>query len=243
MTSRIRIVSDIHTEFHADMGKGWVKDQDPTGVDVLVIAGDLGTVQTIPGVLDALCEVYPQVVMVSGNHEYYGSNFDHVAALRKSLTAQHPNLHWLHNSTVTLGGQRFVGTTLWFRDDPLNALYQGSMNDFRRIGGFANRVYKENAFAVRFLQKNIQPGDVVVTHHLPSDQKVAEQFRRSTLNRFYVCYMETTIMAKKPALWCHGHSHTSMDYTIGQTRIRSNPFGYAGHDLNAEHDENLIVTL
>jgi len=82
-----------------------------------------------------------------------------------------------------------------------------------------------------------------VTHHLPSDRSVDRRYQNNDLNRFYVCHMEGTIEAKKPALWCHGHSHASNDYTLGNTRIISNPFGYLGHDLNPSFDEALIVAL
>lgn len=240
----IRIVSDIHTEFHADGGKGWVEDQDATGVDVLVVAGDLGTAKTIPPVLHGLCAVYPQVVYVNGNHELYGSSFDDVAKLRGFLSQQLPNLHWLHNSEVTLGGQRFVGTTMWYRDHPLVWMYKQNMNDYHTIrGGFAKRVIEENRKAVTYLQRNIKQGDVVVTHHLPSAQHIQPQYANSPLNLFYICEMEGTIAARKPALWCHGHSHDSKDYLLGQTRVKSNPLGYVGHDLNPQHDPELIVTL
>ena len=239
----IRIVSDIHTEFHPDRGLGWVEDQDPTGVDVLVIAGDLGSFETIPEVLAGLCKVYPHVVYVIGNHECWGHSFYEMAELRNRLNAFIPNLHWLHNDTVTIEGQRFLGTTMWFRDDPLNILYKDGMNDFRFIKGFNRQVYDENRKAVKFLQKGIEQGDVVVTHHLPSDLQTSVERKMDPLHRFYVCYMEGTILAKNPALWFHGHSHDTQDYMLGQTRIRSNPYGYMGKALNAEHEFDLLVKL
>lgn len=239
----IRLVSDIHTEFHADGGKSWVRSQDPTGVDVLVIAGDLGTLKTVPNVLYALCNVYPHVVYVSGNHELYGASFGDCAMRRRELNETLHNLHWLHNSATEINGQRFIGTTMWFRDDPMNVFYRGQMNDFRAIRGFARQVPEENREAVRYLQANIRKGDVVVTHHLPSMRSVEPRFTHSELNRFYVCHMEATIAACKPALWCHGHSHASSDYTVGVTRVVSNPFGYVGHDLNPAFNEALIVAV
>ena len=50
------------------------------------------------------------------------------------------------------------------------------------------------------------------------------------------------IEEKKPALWIHGHAHNSVDYTIGETRILSNPRGYSNR-LNRNFDDNLIITL
>lgn len=240
---KIRLVSDIHTEFHRDGGKGWVASQNPAGIDVLVIAGDLGTLKIVPNVLYALCKVYPQVVYVNGNHELYGASFGECATKRRELNESLHNLHWLHNSATEIAGQRFIGTTMWFRDDPMNVLYRHEMNDFRVIRGFTQQVYTENKEAVRYLQANIRSGDVVVTHHLPSDRSVEKRYVGSDLNRFYVCHMDATIMAQKPALWCHGHSHASSNYRIGTTRVVSNPFGYVGHDLNPDFDESLVLSV
>lgn len=240
---KIRLVSDIHTEFHRDGGKGWVASQNPAGIDVLVIAGDLGTLKTVPNVLYALCNIYPHVVYVNGNHELYGASFGECAAKRRELNESLHNLSWLHNSATEIGGQRFIGTTMWFRDDPMNVFYRHEMNDFRAIRGFARQVYEENREAVRYLQTNIRKGDVVVTHHLPSDRSVEARYVGSDLNRFYVCHMDATIAAQKPALWCHGHSHASSDYRIGETRVVSNPFGYVGHDLNPAFKESLVLSV
>ena len=239
----IRLVSDVHTEFHGDGGMAWVAKQDPTGVDVLVVAGDLGTLVTIPAVLTGLCRVYPHVVYVNGNHELYGSSFVACENARKELLASLPNLHWLQNSSVTIEGQRFIGATMWFRDNPMNFFYKNMLNDFRRIQSFERRVYDENRRAVRYLQDQIVPGDVVVTHHLPSELSVPDQYKGSPTSRFYVCHMEATIELRRPALWCHGHTHASNDYTLYGTRVLSNPYGYQGHELNPEYDGAQLVTL
>jgi len=239
----IRVVSDIHTEFHADGGKSWVASQNPAGVDVLVVAGDLGTLRTVPNILHGLCKLYPHVVYVNGNHELYGASFTELSIKRRELAEYIPNLHWLHNSATEIKGQRFIGTTLWFRDDPMNVFYRDRMNDFSEIRAFARTVPAENREAVRYLQSNINYGDVVVTHHLPSERSVERRFKNSDLNRFYVCPMDATIAAQKPALWCHGHSHASSNYMLGQTRVVSNPFGYVGHDLNPAFNEAQIVTV
>jgi len=38
---RLQIMSDLHFEMHADGGAGLICELDPTGVDVLVLAGDI----------------------------------------------------------------------------------------------------------------------------------------------------------------------------------------------------------
>ena len=38
---RVRVYSDIHVEFMADMGNSFIKSLNPEGVDVLCLAGDI----------------------------------------------------------------------------------------------------------------------------------------------------------------------------------------------------------
>ena len=38
---KLQIMSDLHLEMHADRGAEFIRELDPTGVDVLVLAGDI----------------------------------------------------------------------------------------------------------------------------------------------------------------------------------------------------------
>jgi hypothetical protein len=46
-------------------------------------------------------------------------------------------------------------------------------------------------------------------------------------------------------LWVHGHMHDSFDYVLGETRVVSNPRGYArnGVNENARFDPNMVVEI
>ena len=240
----IQVMSDVHVEFHADRGRAFVSALDPTGVDVLVVAGDLGTLGGgLVAALDGLCDRYPCVVYVTGNHEYYGSERRDVHDVLAGFSASHRNFHVLENGAVVLGGRRFVGTTLWFRDDPGNAAQEGRLADFHEIGRFRNWVYEVNEGATRFLEATIAAQDVVVTHHLPSPESIAPQFRGSPLNRFFVCDLSPLIRRVQPALWIHGHTHATLDYSMERTRVVCNPFGYAGHEENAAFRDRFIIKV
>jgi len=67
---------------------------------------------------------------------------------------------------------------------------------------------------------------VVITHYLPARASVHPQYKGSVLNPFFLCDMEELIQAKEPALWFHGHTHTSVDTLVGETRVVCNPLGY-----------------
>jgi Icc-related predicted phosphoesterase len=212
----------------------------PSGVDVLVLAGDVAGPGQLDEVLRAFCSRYPDVVYVIGNHELYGSGFPAVRQSLESLRGL-SNLHWLDNSTVTIKGQRFVGTTLWFGDRPDNHRYAQEISDFSLIEDFSSNVYRENRTAVSFLSSAATVDDIVVTHHLPSVQSVQVRFFDSPLNRFFVCAMDDLIRQRRPRLWFHGHTHTSCDYAIGRTRVVCNPYGYLGYETNAKFDARMVI--
>ncbi|MFT5432642.1 MAG: putative phosphodiesterase [Myxococcota bacterium] len=244
---RIQLESDVHTEFHRDKGKSWVASLDPTGVDVLIVAGDLTTSPHLDFVLRGLCARFPDVIYVTGNHEYYGADRDGVHRIIFALQAELGNLHWLEDRAVTIGGQRFVGSTLWFRDDPdgLNAVYDKFLSDFKVIRGLRDWVYAVNERTCAFLDEQVLDTDVVITHHMPHPDGVAPIFRTgkfAPLNRFFLCDMTPLIERAQPKLWCFGHTHNAVDSHVGKTRLLCNPMGYP-HEPDWGYRDGLVVDL
>src|SRR5258708_4266539 len=159
---RIQIISDLHLEFHPDGGRSFLSSMDFKGSDALVVAGDLCDARTLASSFELLCSACPTPILyVPGNHEYYGSSFSEVDTLFNAVEQTYPNLHVLNNKTMTLAGQRFVGTTLWFPDQPENYRYEGMLNDFRMIHGFRKSVYAAHANARQFLEDELRQGDIV----------------------------------------------------------------------------------
>lgn len=237
----IQVISDIHSEFHRDGGYEWARGMDSEGVDVLVIAGYLGLVHEstkLELVLALLREKYPEVVYVMGNHEYYHSDIATVGEFRERVGNRYENLHILDNDYVEIGieGRRFLGSTLWFREgsggkeilDQFNIISRKHrLNDFNEIGGgFLEWVGKRNEESIEFFRNNIREGDVVLTHHVPSNQLISPKWLGSELNRYFVCDMEDVIEDNKPGLWVYGHTHDSNSMKIGQTEVVCNPMGY-----------------
>ncbi len=241
---KIKLISDIHCEFHDDKGRGFATKLDTEGIDVLVVAGDLGTVDTLHDVLKILCSRVPHVVYVAGNHEYYHSNRGVINRAMHKISKRYKNFHWLNNNDIVIDGQRFIGATMWFPDGPGNWAWEGHMTDFKTIQGFKGWVYRENDQTQMYLTNNVQEGDIVVTHHLPCTLSIGEQFKTSELNRFFVCDMSEVILDKKPSLWLHGHTHESCDYVVGDTRVICNPYGYRDQGvgmLNHDFDLKQVV--
>lgn len=236
---RLRIVSDLHFEFHRDGGVALAAEiAAGPPFDVLVVAGDLATLHGLDAALGQLRQVAPNVVYVSGNHEAYGASLAALAATqRHDLTP----LHWLECETLAVAERRILGSALWF--PPAPRVHKDGMTDFRVIRDAEPAIYEANARAVEFFRRELREGDVVVTHHLPSFRSVAPRWRGSPLNAFFVCDMERLIEERQPALWVHGHTHESCDYTIGKTRVVCNPFGYVGVELNPQFNPHFTVEV
>lgn len=220
---KLNVVSDIHHRRHADP-LAFV--QGLHDADVLVIAGDLET-KTANGIFpffQQACEKFEHVVFVCGNHDYWNSvNRNEVHGRLRKYERRLPGLHFLNNETVTIEGQRFVGTPLWWR--PQHAfqhnLYAEIYNDYNNILGYAKWVAEACDKAVKFLAGTIQEDDVVVTHWCP---------RREFYNEgsaYFPLYV-TNMRGLQPALWCFGHTHFRTDMTLEGTRYVHEPYGYEG---------------
>lgn len=241
---RIQLLSDIHLEFHADGGRAFC-DAVPVRGDVLVLAGDLCPLADLARhelALRRLTDRFAHVLWVPGNHEWYGARPD--ARLLDAVAERLPGMRRLDPAQPTvIDGVHFLGDTLWFPARPDDGHYRHLVADFQQIAGLVPWCHREHARAVAALAASIRPGDVVVTHHLPSPESVATRFLGSALNRFFMVDLTELILRTRPALWLHGHTHTSIDVEVGATRIACNPFGYLGYELNRGFREDFVVTV
>lgn len=239
------VVSDLHLDFHEDRGEGLI---DSLGeADVLVIAGDLCQHQTFRSALDRLCAKYPQILYVPGNHEYYTSSFHEVRAQLKRSARKRPNLHILDRAVFALPGfkARVLGCTLWFPELPDNYKYNWRLNDFTYIKNFGALVYKEHALDKRFLEDNVQAGDIVVTHHLPTHAVVHPKYLMDSdsraMNRYFVSDMHEFILDRAPLLWLCGHTHVPNEVQVGSTSVILNPLGYPEERVNFNTNRKIVL--
>lgn len=241
---RIRLLSDLHLEFHADGGTEFISKLPNENVDVLVLAGDIASLNIFDA-LKLFCRRFKQVIFVAGNHEFYSSSPSFTYAKLAVARATLKNLCWLECSSVTIDNVVFRGATLWFPPPPKDAFKRG-MNDFNCIDDFEPWVYERNALAKHFFDRQLAEGDVVVTHHLPSRHSIDPKYDSSPLNCFFVSDVEAKIKERRPALWLHGHTHASCDYTLDTTRVVCNPHGYLGpsvDDRNPSFDPELTIEI
>src|SRR5688572_9015813 len=135
---KLQVLSDLHFEFFNDLSlvEGFVNSIG-NDFDVLILAGDICTHENLPFCLKTFCLRFPDkpILFVCGNHEFWGTSIDKLYSNLQHLKT-YPNLHIMREDIVEIQGRRFLGTTLWFREDPMNAMASRHMNDFWKIKNF-----------------------------------------------------------------------------------------------------------
>lgn len=277
--THLRLVSDIHLDFDADR---WARlpnlsperiarmpehefafpipalPTDPT--TCLILAGDLWSgnsfferrfgLQTCW--LEEVAKRFAQVVLVLGNHDYWGGNLQRaVPKARESLVKLSlVNVHLLEQSAVDFGNVKLLGGTFWTDYDRSNPtlLYQApfmlndyaqmrSSNSHRRVR--PSDIYEVHRQTAKYIRRHAtrdhaEQKVVVVTHMSPSLKSIDERYDAAGLiNYLYASDLEQTLMtdvSKEVDLWVHGHTHTPFDYEAGGIRVLCNPRGYFPHE-------------
>lgn len=250
----IWILSDLHLEY-ADLRR-------PLAIpdaDVCVMAGDLcrAPANGVHWLAKHIAHAMP-CVYVAGNHEFYKGSIKEGLEDGKASAAGFPDVHFLENDQVNIGGVRFLGATLWtdFRihGSPALAMHhaRAGMNDFRYIAKQRNpwqRFVPETAYRMHqqsreFLDTALKSDPiktVVVTHHLPYARSIPSRFEGDLLNAAYASDLSSIIDDFQPTLWVHGHTHDSCDYLVGATHVICNPRGY--EDENSAFNPHLVTRV
>lgn len=237
----IKLVSDLHFVHHPtpDLLVQALADKD---VDILVVAGDIANKFTPYGIdyLSALSKICSSLIFVLGNHDLFVDGPTKVFSACTDFMAQHKNTYILENNNIEIGGVNFIGATMWYPRP--NGTTLGFV-DFMHIPGADPWIFEQNRKTQEVFAEQITEESIVVTHHMPSFKSTPPQYVRSPLNEFFVCDVEDLIMEKQPRLWLHGHTHTACNYTIGNTRVLCNPYGYFGQEMNTGFNPNFKISV
>lgn len=265
---KLHLVSDLHLE-HSDIIL--------TGGEVLIIAGDTCESRNLKPEkyeLDYVvdderphlrsdryarffieeCAKYDQVIMVAGNHEYYGSKLHKTVPHFKEHLPD--NVHILENETFEYDGKLFVGATLWTdqnRADPITAFDIGlAMKDYQKItehlpdyGVYRKlrttttlSMHRKSKHYIKTVATDYPDKDIiVVTHHAPSFESCDPMYANDTkINGAYMSDLSDMILDNQNIThWFHGHIHSDSDYHIGNTRVICHPRGYFGYEISANN--------
>ena len=252
---KIHICSDLHLEFSKLVPHSATQD-----ADVIVLAGDIWLRdQAIPWARAAWPD--KRVVYVPGNHEFYGAQRQDVLAMLR-LSAQRHAVDFLDNDEVIIDGVRFLGCTLWTdfllfgEDEKKNAMFDGqqALNDFRVIfegewhfsAQDSINLHQEsvNWLEMKLKHEPFSGPTIVVTHHAPSWESVVPKYRHDLVSACFASRLDHLLGFSE--LWIHGHTHSSLDYMAGDTRVICNPRGYVryeGGEENSDWNPSLLIDL
>lgn len=260
---RIQLCSDLHLNFELHY-RGTLYTPEPLA-PVLVVAGDTWEAgrefthqqQWMSQVADR----FEHVVLVTGNHDYYGVDIQEHDDFVRELAGRLGNVHFLQNSSVEIDGLRFSGGTLWtdFRKrvyPPGNE--KTALGDYRRIsdafqileGGKPIKpqtILDKHLETVEYLSGAVDGRTVVVTHHGPSYRSCHPRWlgQFPDINHLFYSDLDWLIEKAQPLAWLHGHTHDCMDYAIGKTRVCCNPRGYVSSyaNENPNFDETKVIEV
>jgi Icc-related predicted phosphoesterase len=283
---KITLVSDLHLEFSDCYD---IKNEN--NADVLILGGDImiaedlhdhpyvpsiyehgsfaelgrkqKRVQTFRDFLTRMSNLFPHVIYIAGNHEFYHGKWVKGIQYLRETCAVYPNVHFLERDAIKIDDVTFVGGTLWTdmnKHDPITLhSVRDMMNDFRIIKnddkGYTNlkpadtvvRHRETLAYIKNVVAEKHDEKFVVVGHHSPSHMSIHPAYANERImnGAYHSDLSEFILDHPQIKLWTHGHTHHCFDYTIGDTRIVCNPRGYRndGYSEDTGWNPNMIVEI
>lgn len=245
---KFALASDIHLEF------GPIELFNTEGADVLVLSGDILVAKDLRSpdpyeIMDTskslmlqkffnqVCEEFPHVVYVMGNHEHYHGDFQYTVNLLRKNLGHRENLHILDKENFVFEDVTFIGGTLWTdmnKEDP-HTLYaiKGVMNDFKTVTNSKNVTYfrdedgNSHERIARLMPEDVVEDHkamlahisatcaawpwakfVVVGHHAPTKQSTHPRYKGEALiNGAYSSDLSDFIL-DRPQIKVWTHGHT-----------------------------------
>ena len=274
---KIAYASDCHIEFNQ------LELFNTENADLLILAGDIilgddlfekGEVHYLDdrefthkrseryhSFFQQVCEEFPNVIYIFGNHEYYHGDFATTFSVVKEKLSYLKNLHILEKEKFIINDVTFLCGTMWtdFNNGDETAMRQIGymMNDYQlvkntnkeppdgyRTADFTTQdAYNDFQsfwdFAVPELKTEDNKKIIMVTHHCPSKICVPEKYQGDIkMNPGYVSELDEFILDNpKITHWVCGHSHRRLDEMIGSTNILMNCRGYKGREEMADNFE------
>lgn len=236
---RLAVYSDLHLNCNQ-----W-SEPDVRDADLVIIPGDI---QDGPGgITEVTRRLKRPVITVLGNHDFADLDIDEAEDRFRAEAAEANSTLLARDVLETEDGKgpiRLIGCTLWtdfacMTDNGVSAEdvmtlvrdWSSDYTDITRQGrplspaDFVALFEQDRDWLEKELTKPFDGRTVVITHHGPSRRSIHPKYAESRYVPYYVADMEGLIMRAQPALWIHGHTHMSVDYNIGRTRIFANQLG------------------
>lgn len=250
----IQYCSDLHLEFFENRKYLEENPIKPKG-EILILAGDIchfSDYYFSLSFFDELSKAFELVLMIPGNHEYYGGK-DLSVTYEPFIQKIRNNIWLCNNENIDYKGVKFILTTLWSMISMKNSqLISRYMSDFRLIRlnnkiidiADYNHIHQRS---VQFLEKALHENHskkVVVTHHLPSILCNVDEFKNSPINEAFCVDLTETITKNNAKYWIYGHSHRNIpEFSIHQTKLITNQLGYISQNEHHSFNPNAIFSI
>lgn len=241
---KFRLASDIHTEFFSpaevvSLADTILPPMEGDNETYLILAGDIGAqgdLLSLWAFLNEIASRFLQVFYIMGNHEHYHGDAMKTREVIRDTLKDFKNIFiTTDGGSILPDGRGLHLHTLWTdfdKENPLSMRMAAErMNDYRLITKGDRLLWPQDTLEAHkahltALKELIAPGDIVVTHHSPCLQSIPAEYLTDRVNGAYHSDLSELILEKKPAFWCHGHTHTACAYKLGDTQILCNPRGY-----------------
>ena len=254
---KIQYASDLHLEMM--FNRGWLARHElKPSANILVLAGDVSYLGNKSIEDDQhitwLSDNFKQVLIVPGNHEYYGG-FKLDETLDNFEWELRPNVRYLNNKSVVIDDTEFFLTTLWSKIPSSHiADIQYGLNDFRLICYKNDFRYAGDLNEIHYICLNWLDGalkastakhKVVVSHHCPTMNPAFNNYPGSKLNPGFMSDNDNFIASHDIDAWIFGHTHynAGSGTVIGGTPLLTNQLGYVSTDEEKTFDPSKTLTL
>lgn len=239
---RVQVLSDLHLE----IGQQYSSYKFPVSAPFLLLGGDIGRLadyEAYRTFLEEQTRRYQRVLLVLGNHEFYGMDYESGIGQARRL-AKEPSLAGrltlLHENRWDDPGSPLtvLGCTLWSRvPETARHEVQSKLNDFRQIGNWSvdkhNEAHeRELAWLSQQVSQVTSAGAparrlLVATHHAPSVEGTSgPEHVKNTLSTAFATELFDREGWTGVSAWAFGHTHHCADFERDGVRLVANQRGY-----------------
>lgn len=238
---RVAYCSDAHFDIWFNVNGDIPHIINDCNADVLILGGDIFEYSRWTGffhkkILQLLCDRFKHVVIIDGNHEFYGIDFEDDLSFCIMSRDAPSNLIYLQNDYFCIENIVFYGGTFWTNPEKWSPLEKFDIvhhiNDFQHIKNmtFDKMADSHNDFIEGLYETMLLHPDndmVVVSHFPPSELSINDRYRGHVTNAYFTNrYFEEFYGNKQIKHWVCGHVHHKHEFEIGTIQGHCNPIGY-----------------
>lgn len=241
--STIQYMSDLHLE-----RINYELSIPSAAASILILAGDIGRFrdsEKYRGFIIKCCGIFEKVLLVGGNHEYYGISHAKGQELIDKIAndpATQGKVLFLNRTTydVPNSNTTIAGCTLYSHIGPDRSRL---MNDFKRIEEWTvDQHNAQHAADLEWLKGTVssigtERRIVVATHYAPAFEKTCHPAHEgSKLNQCFASDAFDEVQrcpgAQNVTHWIFGHTHWNAKFRRGKTLLVSNQLCNDSDGLN-----------